>query len=668
MKEYDKFEKGAANSNGTTTILEKQLRSSDNKIIITTIQKLSHFIKRSQKNSSDDYKCVFNRKTVIIFDECHRSQFGEMHRAITKVFKHYFIFGFTGTPVFAVNSNQNSKFPGLKTTEQIFGKRLHTYTIVNAIEDKNVLPFHVDYIRTMKRKEEISDQDVYDIAREEALLHEDRITLIANYILEHFAMKTRRDKKYKYYSDNRELRLKGFNSIFAVQSIGAAKLYYNKLQQLQKNLPETEKLKIATIYSYGVNDDSSISDDLDGIDDENNEDTSMLSQSDRDFLDSAIEQYNRDFGTNYDTSAAKFPNYYKDISLKVKNRQIDILIVVNMFLTGFDAATLNTLWVDKKMRDHGLIQAFSHTNRILNSIKTYGNIVCFRPLEERVKKAIALFGDKDADSIVLLRSYDEYYNGYTNKNGQRIPGYTQLIEELLEKWPIDESLWEKGELYKKRFIMHYNAILKLRNILLSFDQFESEDAQILSEREVQNYQSIYFKIHDEFPRPPSGEAVSIIDDLVFEIELIKSQAINIDYILQMVKQYHEDNCRDQEIEAKIREAIDSSFDLRKKKDLILKFLSSTPDPIKIYQEWNDFVNETKKLELDKLIEDENLIHERTYRLVEKAFVDGEIRGTGEEFSAILPPISRFSPEYELDKKHETVLTKLRAYFERFFDI
>ncbi|WP_337799544.1 type I restriction endonuclease subunit R, partial [Phascolarctobacterium succinatutens] len=398
MKEYDRFEKGAANSNTSTAILKKQLENPNAKILITTIQKLANFIKRNQQHD------VYNKEIVIIFDECHRSQFGDMHTDIIKHFKKYYLFGFTGTPIFAKNAGAR-KNAQLMTTEQAFGDKLHTYTIVDAINDKNVLPFRVDFIKTMALEEDIKDEDVWGIDREKPMMAPERISLVTKYILNNFDRKTYRgDKTYVFNAltnikdvasagrqeveeIKRKQRLSGFNSIFAVASVPMAKLYY---QEFKKQMAEdpSKSLKIATIFSYGANEEEA-----DGvIDDENSEDTSALDQNSRDFLEDAIRDYNVMFHTNYDTSSDKFQNYYKDVSLRMKNKELDLLIVVNMFLTGFDATTLNTLWVDKNLKMHGLIQAFSRTNRILNSIKSYGNIVCFRRLQPRMESAIALFG------------------------------------------------------------------------------------------------------------------------------------------------------------------------------------------------------------------------------------------------------------------------------------
>lgn len=355
MREYDKFEKGAANSNTSTAILKKQLEDPNARIIITTIQKLDRFIRRNNEHT------IFDGHVVLIFDECHRSQFGEMHASITKAFRNYHLFGFTGTPIFAINASSGGR-PDFKTTKQAFGDKLHTYTIVDAIADKNVLPFKVDYISTVKEAEDIEDKRVSDIDREAILSAPERITNVVAYIREQFDQKTKRNSYYKI----KDRRLAGFNSIFAVSSIDAVKKYYTEFKSQLAGLPSDKQLKVAIIYSFGVNDE-----DLGGMIDENSEDTSGLDISSRDFLDRAISDYNKMFGTSYDTSSDKFQNYYKDVSERVKNREIDILIVVNMFLTGFDATTLNTLWVDKNLRLHGLLQAYSRTNRVLNSVKAF---------------------------------------------------------------------------------------------------------------------------------------------------------------------------------------------------------------------------------------------------------------------------------------------------------
>lgn len=473
MREYDRFEKGAANSNTSTAILKKQLENDNCRIIITTIQKLATFIKTNPGHEA------FTRHVVIIFDECHRSQFGDMHAAIVKNFKKYHLFGFTGTPIFAVNAGA-VRNPQFFTTAQTFGDQLHTYTIVDAINDKNVLPFKVDYIKTMDKEDDITDEQVWDIDREKTYMAPERISLVTKYILDHFDQKTYRGNKTYVFNKltnisevakaergkieeiKKKQRLSGFNAIFAVSSVDMAKLYYEEFKKQMKADP-SKNLKIATIYSYGANEEEA-----DGIlDEENPEDTSALDTNSRDFLEKAIKDYNETFHTNYDTSSDKFQNYYKDVSLRMKNKELDLLIVVNMFLTGFDATTLNTLWVDKNLKMHGLIQAFSRTNRILNSIKTFGNIVCFRNLQKRVDSAISLFGDKDASGIVLMQSFKDYYYGYIDAEGKAKPGYKDLVDELKLKYPLEEPKII-GEQNQKEFISLFGAILRMRNILSSF--------------------------------------------------------------------------------------------------------------------------------------------------------------------------------------------------------
>ncbi len=686
MKEYDKFEKGAANSNTNTAVLKKQLDDPNAKIIITTIQKLSILIKK-QKNHP-----VYNMPVVFIFDECHRSQFGDMHESITKTFKKYFLFGFTGTPIFAKNSSSGGK-AHLKTTVQAFGCQLHgnpekcvdirhqaaihTYTIVDAISDKNVLPFRIDYIRTIKEKENIADQQVRDIDREEVLLSSKYISNNVKYILGHFDQKTIRNSKPYYMMSianvqevssakdrnkieeiKKKIRQSGFNSIFAVASIDAAKLYYQEFKRQQQEIPELRRLKIATIFSFGQNDAEE-----DGVEDENSESTEGLSASHRDFLDQAILDYNLQFYTSYDTSSDKFQNYYKDVSLRMKNREIDLLIVVNMFLTGFDATTLNTLWVDKNLRMHGLLQAFSRTNRILNSVKTFGNIVCFRNLEEKTNEALALFGNKEAGGIVLLKTFDEYYYGY-NDGKKEIRGYKELVEELFERFPVGVLI--EGEEAQKEFIRLYGAILKLMNVLRSFDDFA--DKELLSDRDIQDYHSMYIELYNDFRTQVGGDRENVLDDIEFEMELIKQVEINIDYILMLIRKYQESNQQNKEVVVNIQKAIDSSVDLRNKKDLIEKFVESLTPSTDVDEHWQEYVKKQKKADLQAIIDEERLKDAETKAFMDNSFKNGEIQAAGTAFAEILPPVSRFSPSGDRAKKKETVLEKIRGYFERYFDI
>ena len=671
MKEYDRFEKGAANSNTSTAILKKQLENPNARIIITTIQKLATFIKKNPGHE------VYQKHVVIIFDECHRSQFGDMHTAIVKNFKKYHLFGFTGTPIFSVNAGR-AKNPEFFTTAQTFGDQLHTYTIVDAINDKNVLPFRVDYIKTMDVDEDIDDEMVWDINREKAMMAPQRISLVTKYILDHFDQKTYRgDKTYDYSTlmnvaevasadrgaveeIKKKQRVSGFNSIFAVASVPMAKLYYEEFKK-QMSADPTKKLRIATIFSYGANEEES-----DGIlDEENSEDTSALDKPSRDFLENVIKDYNEMFHTNYDTSSDKFQNYYKDVSLRMKNKELDLLIVVNMFLTGFDATTLNTLWVDKNLKMHRLIQAFSRTNRILNSIKIFGNIVCFRNLQKRVDSAISLFGDKNAGGIVLLNSFNDYYYGYESVDGKQMPGYADMMEELKEKFPLSEPQII-GEQNQKDFISLFGAILRMRNLLSSFDEFISKE--LITERDLQDYLGRYQDLRDEWKRRrEQGESTDIIDDIVFEIELIKQIEINIDYILMLVKKYHDTHCEDKEVLITINRAIDASPELRSKKALIENFITGINEVEDVMAEWHDYVVAKREEDLENIIKEERLKPEETRKFLENAFHDGEIKTAGTDIDNLMPPVSRFGGGKRAEKK-QGVISKLKNFFEKYFGI
>ena len=668
MKEYDKFQKGSANSNTSTSILKKQLNDPLAKIIITTIQKLSRFIAKNKGHS------ILDEHIVLIFDECHRSQFGEMHTDITKAFKKYHLFGFTGTPIFAVNSSSGRK-PHLKTTEQAFGQKLHHYTIVDAINDENVLPFKIDYINTTREKNEVKDQKVHAINTEAAIGAPERIAKVTDYILEHFDQKTKRDGGSYLFNElinitevasdkeknatkksketTRQVRMRGFNSIFAVSSIEVAKKYYNEFKS------RSSKLKIAIIFSFDANE----AENEDGILPDEDFDTENLDQSSRDFLDKAIGNYNEHFRTSYGTSADKFENYYKDISQRMKNREIDLLIVVNMFLTGFDATTLNTLWVDKNLRYHGLLQAFSRTNRILNSVKKFGHIICFRDLEKATNEALSIFGNKDAGGIVLLKSFDEYYNGW-DKDGKPQKGYVDLISEIQERFTLPVVI--KGEQSEKDFIKIWGAILRLRNILASFDEFANKE--ILGERDFQNYQSTYLDLYDKLRKHNKSDKENINDDIEFEIELVKQVTINIDYILQLVAQYHKSNMKDKEIKTVIDKAVDSSIELRSKKELIERFIDSLNAHSDIDEDWQKFTDKSKAEELEKIIEEEGLKPEKTRKFIANAFIDCELKSTGTGFAEILPPTPMFRKNNTRAKKKIVVLEKLKLFFEKYLGV
>lgn len=667
MKEYDRFEKGSANSNTSTAVLKRQLEDSDSRIIITTIQKLGIFI---EKNKGHE---VFKKHVVIIFDECHRSQFGEMHESITKSFKNYHIFGFTGTPIFAVNSSSGGN-PFLKTTPQAFGDKLHTYTIVDAINDGNVLPFRIDYVNTVKEKEGVKDTKVRAIDVEKAMASEQRISNIVSYILEHFNQKTKRNERAYTFSKltnikdvatardrgaveeiKQKTRLTGFNSIFAVASIEVAKSYYNEFKRQMAENPQNA-LKVGLIYSFGANEDTDI------LEEENPEDTSGLDKSSRDFLDMAIKDYNEMFNTTYDTSAEKFQNYYKDVSLRMKNRELDLLIVVNMFLTGFDATTLNTLWVDKNLKYHGLIQAFSRTNRILNSVKTYGNIVCFRNLQQETEDAIALFGNKDAGGIVLLKRYEDYYYGYDDEKGHHA-GYAEIIALMKEKFPLGVEI--QGEDAKKEFVNLFGSLLRVRNILTAFDQFEGDNQ--ITDRDLQDYQSNYLDIYHELNNRDNRDKENINDDIVFEMELIKQVEINIDYILMLVAKYQGN--KDKEILIDINKAIGSSPELRSKKELIENFISNINVDTKVDEDWKKYVEEQKESDLMNLIEEENLKPTETRKFIDNSFRDGVLKTTGTDIDGILPPVRRFGGgTNNRQLKKQSIIEKLSKFFEKYFGL
>ena len=677
MKEYNRFEEGAADGNTSTAVLQRQLENKDKnggyhdyRIIITTIQKLSIFV---QKNKNHP---VFQQRVVIIFDECHRSNFGQMHSAITKNFKKYNLFGFTGTPIFAQNAGTGGDMR-LKTTQQAFGDKLHTYTIVDAINDENVLPFRIDYVNTIKEKEGILDQQISAIDREKAMASPERISQVVKYILEHFDQKTKRSSYYSFrvlddihkvasarkgaqVSEHKtEQKLNGFNAMFAVASIPMAKAYYNEFKRQQAELPEAQRLKIATIYSYGANEEE-----VDGIlGEENPESTTQLDQQSRDFLEGAIRDYNLMFSTNYDTSSDKFQNYYKDLSLRMKNRQVDLLIVVNMFLTGFDATTLNTLFVDKNLKQHGLIQAFSRTNRILNSVKTFGNIVCFRDLQQATDDAIALFGDKDASSIVVLRDFLSYYDGYDTEKGKHCYGYKELVEQLQNEFPEGQTIL--GEDAERRFVALFGSLLKSINILSAFDQFEGR--QIITDRQLQDYQSNYLDLQEKWRRRRPGDKENINDDLVFETELIRQVEINIDYILLLVQEYHDSNCTNKEILVNISKAIGSSIQLRSKKELIENFIGSVNADTDVGKSWKDFVRQRKDEDLKEIIDSEHLKPQETRTFIDNSFRDGQVRTTGTDIDRILPPMSRFGGGNRQEKK-KSVIDKIQAFFDRYFGL
>ena len=656
--EYEKFQKGCVSQNKTTKELKEQLENDQASIVITTIQKLNTFCKKEKGHG------IYNKHIVIIFDECHRSQFGDMHKMIVRRFCKYHIFGFTGTPIFPENATNE-----LLTTAQVFGgepdeqgrpiKPLHTYTVVNAIADENVLPFRMEYIRTMKTADNIADEQVQGINHEGALLDPKRIEEIVQYVLAHYDRKTKRNEVDSLTNK----RLKGFNSIFATASIDAAKLYYLEFKRQQEKLPEEQQLKIGIIYSFGVNDEL-------GMPDEDSDSTEALSQSDRDFLDDAIKDYNGYFATNFDTSSDKFPNFYKDVSQRMKQRELDMLIVVNMFLTGFDATTLNTLWVDKNLRQHGLMQAFSRTNRILDRIKQFGNIICFRDLEEETNKAIALFADDNpkAHGVVLMKTYEEYLHGYDDEEGKHHPGFEEMVNTLKENFPLDANMAFMGEKAEKEFIRQFGTYLRMKNILDTFDQFEDDKTQYISQFTEQDYTSIYLDLRDKYRPQHEGEMVDINDDLVFEIELIKQVEINVDFIISLIEKHRADKGDDKVLEVQITKAIGASPALRNKKELIEAFVQQYTPAKDITNQWIAFVSKQAQQQIEDIIVTENLKRNETIEFMRHSFQIGEVERFGDRITKCLPPMPLFGAGKQRSETKQRVLEKMLDYFDRFYDI
>ncbi|ELY5425341.1 type I restriction endonuclease subunit R [Campylobacter upsaliensis] len=629
MREYDRFQKGAATGSKSTKELQSRLNSTDknHKIIITTIQKLSRFIAQAEKDHT-----IFSEHIVMIFDECHRSQFGQMQKDIAKAFKKLYLFGFTGTPIFAANAL------GFETTERVFGACLHRYTIIHAIRDHNVLPFRVDYHTTTKDTTQITD---------EILLNPTRIEHITRYILDHFTTHTKRNAKS--YNLNGK-HTKGFNALFATQSIPMAMRYYEEFQAQQASLPESQKLKIGIIYSYAPNDE---------LEEENSEDTTALPKSQRDFLDAAISDYNAIFACRFDSSADNFQNYYKDFSLKLKNRELDLAIVVNMFLTGFDATTLNTLYVDKSLRYHGLLQAYSRTNRILNSVKSFGNIIAFRDLQKNTDDALALFSDENAKGIVFLRSLEEYLHGYTDEKGQKHKGYNELTKELIDKFPLEsfrQATLKTSD--KKHFLALFGELLKLRNILEIFDNFSDP----LNERDKQDYQSHYISTYEEL-RKDKDDKESNLDEVEFEVELLAQVEVSIEYILELIAKYHKDQATNYE---PILKLLDSSLSLRSKKELFLRFIDSLHTQSNVEKDFRAYIKTHKNNALQDIINALNLDPKKTKEFMQDSFERGELRDYGRAFGEILPPSPLFGKGAEQTHKvREKALEKLQAFFELF---
>ena len=657
MKEYQKFQPDSVNGSKDTKELKRSIEKQDNKIVVTTIQKLNEFVK---KNPSHE---IYDKHCVIIYDECHRSQFGDAQKNIRKSFKNYYQFGFTGTPIFPENAL------GSDTTAGIFGAQLHSYVITDAIRDKKVLKFKVDYndIRAKFKaaETETNDKKLKELEKR-MLLHPERISKIVEYILKVYNTKTHRNEYYNI----KQKRLNGFNAIFAVQSVEAAKLYYEEFQKQQENLPEEKRLKVATIYSFAANEERNV---IGDIPDENFEPSAMESTA-KEFLDKVISDYNDYFKTNFSTNGNEFQNYYKDLSKKVKDKKIDILIVVGMFLTGFDAPTLNTLFVDKNLRYHGLIQAFSRTNRILNKVKTFGNIVCFRDLEKATKNAIKTFGDENSVNIILEKSYNDYIKGFKDEEtGKSVKGYIDLCNEIVKKFPKPVEIEKNQD--KKEFAELFGELLKTENILKNFDEFENFE-KIISDRQMQDMKSVYVDICEEIrnagkdDQNNSNEQGIDFSDIEFQIDLLKTDEINLDYILELILEKTKEHDDIETLKSEIRRIIRTSLGTRAKENLVINFINKTDlkklkNNGEILDAFYKYAKEEKKEKIDELVKDENL-KEDSRRFIEKSINKGFVDYAGSELDSILPPTSRRKGAREVKK--QSVLEKIRKMVEIFIGI
>ena len=655
MKEYQKFQEDSVNGSKDTKELKKSIEKDDNRIVVTTIQKLNEFVKKNPNHP------IYDKHCVLIFDECHRSQFGDAQKNIRKSFKKYYQFGFTGTPIFPENSLKGD------TTSGIFGAQLHCYVITDAIRDGKVLKFKVDYNNIspkFKDSEMEMDEEKLKKAEKKMLMHPERISEITKYILKVFNTKTYRNEFY----DLKNRRLNGFNAMFAVQSVESAKLYYEEFQKQQESLPEEKRLKVATIFSFAANEEPSS---LGEIEEEGFETTAMNSTA-KEFLKKVIDDYNNVFKTNYTVDGQGFQNYYKDLSQKVKDKDIDLLIVVGMFLTGFDAPTLNTLFVDKNLRYHGLIQAFSRTNRILNKTKAFGNVVCFRNLERATEDAIKTFGDENSVNVILEKSYDEYINGFKDKEtGKTFKGYIEICEELIAKFPDPTEIVLEAD--KKEFVQLFGELLKAENILRNFDEFQNFE-KIISERQMQDMKSVYVDIRESFlneRRSREAEAQQVdFSDVEFQIDLLKTDEINLDYILNLIMQKAKESKDIEHLKDEIRRVIKSSLGTRAKEDLVMDFiskkrLSELQNDDNIIETFYNFAKREKEEKINQLIAEENL-NEKAYRFIEKSISKGFVEYTGDELDGIIPPLSRRGGARE--KKKEIVLEKLRKIVDVFVGV
>jgi type I restriction enzyme R subunit len=679
MKEYQRFSPDSVNGSDSTAGLKRNIEKDDNKIIVTTIQKLNNLMK------SEGDLPIYQKQVVFIFDEAHRSQFGEAQKNLKKKFKKFYQFGFTGTPIFPENAL------GADTTTSVFGRELHSYVITDAIRDEKVLKFKVDYNDVRPQFKEIeSEQDEKKLSASEnktALLHPARIEEISQYILHNFKIKTHRNQGSN----------KGFNAMFAVSSVDAAKCYYEELNRLQR---ESEKpLKIATIFSFAANEEQNA---IGEIIDETFEPSAMDSSS-KEFLAKAINDYNVMFKTSYGVDSKEFQNYYRDLAKRVKSKEVDLLIVVGMFLTGFDAPTLNTLFVDKNLRYHGLMQAYSRTNRIYDATKTFGNIITFRDLEQATIDAITLFGDSSTRNVVLEKSYKEYLEGFTDiTTGEARRGYIEVVKELNEKFPNPETIVTEKD--KKEFSKLFGEYLRVENILQNYDEFTNlkalqeidtndpaaieafkethyvtdddiatmQEIKLLPDRTVQDYRSTYNDIRDWLRREKSGkeaeESTIDWDDVIFEVDLLKSQEINLDYILELIFEHNKKTKDKVSLIEEIRRIIRASIGNRAKESLVVDFINNTnldviQDKANIIDSFFEYAQRKQKEEAEQLITEESLNKEEAKRYITASLKREFASENGTGLNAILPKMSPLNPQY-LTKK-QSVFQKISTFIEKF---
>jgi type I restriction enzyme R subunit len=679
MKEYQRFSPDSVNGSDSTAGLKRNLEKDDNKIIVTTIQKLNNLMK------SEADLPIYHKQVVFIFDECHRSQFGEAQKNLNKKFKRYYQFGFTGTPIFPQNAL------GAETTASVFGRELHSYVITDAIRDEKVLKFKVDYNDVRPKFKEVeTEQDEKKLSaaeNKEALLHPVRINEIAQYILNNFRQKTHR----------LQAGGRGFNAMFAVSSVDAAKLYYEALNQLQAQ--SDRPLKITTIFSFAANEEQ------DAIGDIRDEsfDVSAMNSSAKEFLTAAINDYNGFFKTNFSVDSNGFQNYYRDLAKRVKSKEIDLLIVVGMFLTGFDAPTLNTLFVDKNLRYHGLMQAFSRTNRIYDATKTFGNIVTFRDLEKATVDAITLFGDKNTKNVVLEKSYKEYMEGFTDvATGLAKRGFMAIVTELEQRFPDHEAIEKESD--KKDFAKLFGEYLRVENILQNYDEYaalkalqnvdmsnleeveafkaahylddaklaELQSIRLPADRKIQDYRSTYNDIRDWLRREKAGEDKNTSnidwDDVVFEIDLLKSQEINLDYILELIFEHNKKTKSKADLVDEVRRVIRASLGNRAKEGLVVDFINQTDldqigDKASVIEAFFAYAQAEQQREAEALISEEKLNEEQAKRYIATSLRREYASDAGTELNTILPKMSPLNPQY-LTKK-QTVFQKIAAFVEKF---